>query len=156
LLAKDSRKLAAALKTQIIVVYQKIGEVMVVPADVFDITNGAVLLRIICGLFFFPHIYFKIVGNPPSALGFFQAAGFRPAMFFMRLAIIPETLAALGLTFGIYTVWAALLGAGCLAIAAIAVCTANRSVIWLWNLKGMEFPVFWTICCIVVAQLSGS
>lgn len=119
----------------------------------FDITNGAVLLRLICGLFFFPHIYFKIFGSPPPALAFFTQAGFKPPAAFMRVAIVTETIAGLGLILGIHTQWAALLAAANLAVAAVAVCFFNREVRWLWNLNGMEFPVFWMIACLVVAEL---
>lgn len=119
----------------------------------FDLTNGAVLLRLICSLFFFPHIYFKIVGNPPPALGFFQGAGFKPAGFWMRIALVVELVAAVALLFGVYTQWFALLAAASLLVAAIAVCFLNGSVKWLWNLNGMEFPLFWALCCVVVAML---
>ena len=118
-----------------------------------DFTDGAVLLRVICGLFFFPHIYFKIVGNPPPALGFFLSAGFRPAAVWMRIAMVVELPAAIGLLLGIYTQWAALVAAASLMVAAIAVCFSNRCVKWLWNLNGMEFPVFWALSCVAVAML---
>lgn len=126
---------------------------MSIAASAFDLTNGAVVLRLICGLFFFPHICFKIVGNPPPALAFFVKAGFNPPLFYMRLAVVVETVAALGLLFGIYTQWAALLAAASLTVAAVAVCFFNRSVKWLWNLGGMEFCVFWAIACVAVAML---
>lgn len=126
---------------------------MSITASAFDLSNGAVVLRLICSLFFFPHIYFKIVGNPPPALGFFKAAGFKPPVLYMRLAMVVELLAAVGLLFGIYTQWVALLAAASLTIAAIAVCFANREVRWLWNLNGMEFPLFWAIACVAVAML---
>lgn len=119
----------------------------------FDLTNGAVVLRLICGLFLFPHIWFKVSGDPPPALAFFVKAGFSPPRFYMRLAVVVETVAALGLIFGIYTQWAALLAAACLAVASAGVCFYNRSVKWLWNLGGMEFCVFWMIACIAVAML---
>jgi putative oxidoreductase len=126
---------------------------MTLSAAAFDLTNAAVVLRLICALFFFPHIYFKIFGNPPPALGFFVQAGFKPPAFYMRVALVVESVAALGLLFGIYTQWAALLAAASLMVAAIAVCFFNRSMKWLWNLGGMEFPVFWAIACVVVAML---
>jgi putative oxidoreductase len=126
---------------------------MAMTAAAFDLSNGAVVLRLICALFFVPHIYFKVVGNPPPALGFFVQAGFRPPAPYMHLATAVESAAALGLLFGIYTQWAALLGAATLSVAAVAVCFFNRSVKWLWNLGGMEFPVFWAIACIAVALL---
>lgn len=126
---------------------------MALTVSTFDLTSGAVLLRVICGLFFLPHMYFKVVGNPPPAMGFFTTAGFRPAGLFMRLALVVEALAAFGLILGILTPWAALLGALNLLIAAVAVCFFNRSVKWLWNLNGMEFPIFWALSCVVVAML---
>ncbi len=126
---------------------------MSLEVSAFNLTNGAVLLRLICGLFFIPHIYFKFAGNPPPALGFFKAAGFKPPFMFMRLASIFESVAALGLILGIYTQWSALLAAVLLAVAAVAVCFANTCVKWLWNLNGMEFPIFWSISCVIVAML---
>lgn len=126
---------------------------MISAISAFDLSNGAVVLRFVCALFFLPHIYFKIVGNPPPALGFFVQAGFRPPALYMKLATVVESIAALGLLFGVYTHWAALLGAATLTVAAVAVCFFNRSVKWLWNLGGMEFPVFWALACIAVALL---
>lgn len=119
----------------------------------FDVTDGAVLLRIICGAFFFPHIYFKLVGNPPPALAYFVQAGFRPPQVYMRLAAVTETIAGLGLVLGIYTPWAALLAAANLTVAAVSINFFNREVRWLWNLNGMEFPVFWVLACLAVAAL---
>ena len=71
----------------------------------------------------------------------------------MRLAVVVESVAGLGMFFGIYTQWSALLAASALMVAAVAVCSANRSVIWMWNKGGMEYPVFWAITCIAVALL---
>jgi putative oxidoreductase len=126
---------------------------MSMTASAFDLSNGAVVLRLICALFFFPHIYFKVAGNPPPALGFFVKAGFKSPVFYMRLAVVVESVAALGLFFAIYTQWAALLAAASLTVAAVAVCFFNGSVKWLWNLGGMEFCVFWAIACVAVAML---
>jgi len=119
----------------------------------FDLSNGAVLLRLICSLFLLPHIWFKIVGSPPPALGFFEKAGFKPAVLYMRLAVVVEVLAGLALFFGFYTQWAALFVAGVLVVSSIAICFHNRSLKWMWNLGGMEYTVFWAITCIAVALL---
>lgn len=119
----------------------------------FDLTDVAVLLRLICALFFLPHLTFKIVGRPPPALEVFTAAGFKPPMLYMRLAILVESIAALGLLLGIYTQWAALLAAAYLTVAAGALCSVNRSARWMWNLGGMEYLVFWAITCVAVAML---
>lgn len=116
----------------------------------FDFTNGVVLLRIVCGLFFLPHIFSKLAGTP---LGFFEAAGFKPAGFWMKFAMVFELLAAIALIFDIYTQWAALLAAATLLVAIIALCVFHRSVKWAWIDKGIEFPVFWMLCCMIVAML---
>lgn len=116
----------------------------------FDFTNGVVLLRIACGLFLLPHIFSKLVGVP---LGFFEAAGFRPAGFWMKLAMLCELSAATGLILDIYTQWAALLAAAILLVAVIALSIVNRSVKWAWIDKGIEYPVFWMLCCSIVAVL---
>ena len=126
---------------------------MPVFASSFDISNGAVLLRLICGLFFLPHIYFKVVGSPPPALGFFKTAGFKPAVVYMRIALVIESLAAAGLILNIYSRWFALLAVMSLSVAAIAVCFFNRSVRWLWNLNGMEYPIFWALTCLAYSML---
>jgi len=119
----------------------------------FDFSNGAVLLRLLCGLFFFPHIYMKLVGNPPPVLPFFQAAGFRPAGLWLKVAAVVELVAATALLLGIYTQWAALLAAAILLVAVIALCSANREMKWFWNGFGIEFPTFWALCCVAVAVL---
>lgn len=119
----------------------------------FDITSAPVLLRLICALFFFPHMYFKVVGSPPPAINFFIGAGFKPPGFWMLVAFVVELIASVTLFLGIYTPWAALLAAANLLVAAVAVCFFNKGFRWLWNLNGMEFPLFWAICCIVVAML---
>lgn len=119
----------------------------------FDLTSGAVVLRLICGAFFLPHIYFKIVGNPPPAIAFFVTAGYKPPALYMRVAAVVEIVAAAGLLLGIYTRWAALLAAASLLVAAVSVCSFNGCFKWLWNLNGMEFPLFWAIACIAVAMM---
>jgi hypothetical protein len=45
----------------------------------FDLTHGINILRLICGLFFIPHIYAKFF--VPEALGFFVAGHRRRARF---------------------------------------------------------------------------
>lgn len=126
---------------------------MSITPSAFDLTNGAVVLRLICALFFLPHLYFKIAGNPPPALDFFRKAGFKPPVLWMRVAVAVETITALCLLFAVYTQWAALVAAAFLATSAVAVCIVNGSAKWLWNLGGMEYCVFWCIACIALAML---
>jgi putative oxidoreductase len=115
----------------------------------FDLLNEFNILRIICGAFFIPHIYAKFF--VPQALGFFVAAKFRPAAFWMYLACVIEIVLALGLIFGVYTKYVGWLAAVHLAVAAIAVYRVTGGK-WLWNIGGFEYCVFWAICCAAVAM----
>ena len=50
----------------------------------FDLTNGVNILRLICGLFFIPHIVGKF--TEPATLNFFKAAKFNPPATWMYVA----------------------------------------------------------------------
>src|SRR5262249_61775067 len=76
-------------------------------ADKFNLLSGLVILRLICGLFFVPHLYAKFF--VPEALGFFVAAGFKPPAFYIYLACAVQTVLAIGLIFHIYTPYVAAL-----------------------------------------------
>ena len=123
----------------------------------FDLTDPIVLLRLACGLFFIPHIAGKLL-PPRPALNFFKAVRFPAPRFFMYLDAAVETLVCIGLVFGLYTVWAARLGALVLLLAAMAVWrlqVIQGKPKWLWNAGGMEFPLFWCLACLVVALAHG-
>ncbi len=114
-----------------------------------NLLNEFNILRIICGLFFIPHIYAKFY--VPAALGFFVAAGFKPPKPWMYLSCAIEIVLTLGLIFGIYTVYVAAVAAIHLAVAAVAVWKVTKGK-WLWNIGGCEYCWFWSICCVVVAM----
>jgi putative oxidoreductase len=114
----------------------------------FDLTNEFNILRLICGLFFIPHIYAKFF--VPAALGFFVAAKFKPPAFWMYVSCVIETVLAIGLIFGIYTTYVAAIACIHLLVAAGAVWKVTGK--WLWNIGGYEYCVFWAICCLVVAM----
>jgi putative oxidoreductase len=118
-------------------------------AENFDLTNGFNILRLICGLFFIPHIYAKFF--VPEALGFFVAANFKPPAFWMYTACVIETLLAIGLIFAIYPFYAAAIACLHLLVAAAAVWKVMKGK-WLWNIGGYEYCLFWAICCLVVAM----
>jgi hypothetical protein len=67
----------------------------------FDLSNGVNILRLICGLFFIPHIVGKF--TEPATLNFFKAAKFNPPATWMYVAGGIETLLTIGLVFAIYT-----------------------------------------------------
>lgn len=113
----------------------------------FDLANGYNILRIICGLFFIPHIVGKV--TEPATLGFFVKAGFKPAKTWMMVAGAVETVLTIGLVFGIYTGYVAAIAALHLAVAAAA--TYKVTGKWIWVIGGIEYCVFWALCCVVVA-----
>ena len=115
----------------------------------FSFPDGPVILRIACGAFFIPHIYAKFF--VPEALGFFVAAKFKPAAFWMYVACAIEIVVAIGLIAGILTPYVAALAAVHLLVAAVAVYNVTGGK-WLWNIGGNEYCVFWAICCAVVAM----
>lgn len=114
-----------------------------------DLIDPIVALRIICGLFFVPHIAAKIYARPVT-LGFFQAAGYRPAAFFMYLALIVETIVSAFLILGLFLPYTAWVAAIFMAVAAASVLKVSKGK-WLWNLGGCEYLVFWVAACGIVA-----
>jgi putative oxidoreductase len=115
----------------------------------FDFSNGYVILRIICGLFFIPHAIGKITQRE-GVLGFFNAAGMKPAPLFAGVSMAVEWVVSICLILGIFTPYAACAAAGFLAVAFVAVLKVSQRK-WLWNLGGAEYPLFWGICCVIVA-----
>lgn len=125
-----------------------------IPADSFDITDPAALLRLICALFFIPHMYFKVVGNPPPAIKTFIDAGYPKPLLFVKFALVVELITFTLLFLNIYTQYVALMAAGMLSVAAISVFFANgKTWVWIWAKGGKEFCVFWALCCVVVSML---
>jgi putative oxidoreductase len=115
----------------------------------FDLTNGWNILRIACGAFFVPHLVAKF-SEREFVVAFFEKVGFRPALFWVYVALGVEVLAAVGLILAIFTFYAAVLAAAFLSVAALATFRFSSGR-WLWNAGGCEYPLFWAIACIVVA-----
>jgi len=114
----------------------------------FDLTQGINILRLICGLFFIPHIYAKFF--VPEALGFFVAAKFKPPAFWMYTACVIETFLAIGLIFAVLPGFAAAIACIHMLVAAAGVYKVTGK--WLWNIGGLEYCLFWAICCLIVAM----
>jgi putative oxidoreductase len=121
------------------------------PAN-FDLTDGHNLVRIICGLFMFPHVAGKIAAGGLAApvVGFFAKAGFQPAELWVVLAALAEFGCGVALVLGICTRWAALGAAGVMAFAVFALHSV-RGFGWTWNTGGYEYPVFWGLAALSVA-----
>jgi putative oxidoreductase len=119
------------------------------PASRFDLSEPEVYFRVMCGVLYVPHILFKLNSMESSAV-FFAKAGFSPGYAFVILALVLETISAIGLTFGFFVKWTGLISAGVLAVAAYAVCV-TKGAGWLWNLGGVEYLVFWSLGSLVFA-----
>ena len=123
-----------------------------IKAENFDLSNGLNIIRIICGLFLFPHVAGKFAAGAVAAgtAGFFAKAGFHPPEVWVYIAALSETAAGVALVLGICTRFAAL---GAFVLLAIAVYSLQvvKGFGWTWNTGGYEFPVFWALMCIAIA-----
>ena len=124
------------------------GEQMSSYAQNFDLTNSINIVRLICGLFYIPHIYAKFF--VPEALGFFVAAKFNPPKAWMYVSCGIEILLSIGLIFAIFPFVAAAVSFIHLLVAAAAVWKVTNGK-WLWNIGGYEYCVFWAISSLAVA-----
>ena len=117
-------------------------------ADKFNLLNPIVDLRLICALFFIPHIVGKF--TEPATLGFFKAAKFNPPATWMYIAGAIETALAICLIFGVFTAYAGFIGFIHLLVAAAATWKVKNC--WIWVIGGVEYCVFWALCCLVVGM----
>lgn len=125
-----------------------------IPAESFDLTSAEVILRLTCALFLLPHMYFKIIGNPPPGVKTFADAGYPSPLLVMRFTFVAEVITFTMLFFNIYTQYAALILAIMLSVAAASVFFANgKKWIWIWAKGGKEFCVFWALCCVVLSMM---
>ena len=115
----------------------------------FDLTNGFNVLRIACGLFLVPHLFVKF-RNQDFVKGFMANAGLNPPVVWLYAAFAVEIVATIGLVLDIYTTYAATLTGAFLLVAAYASWRVSKGK-WMWNFGGAEYPLFWAICCFVVA-----
>lgn len=122
---------------------------MVTTNELFDLTNAAVLLRILCGAFYIPHAHFKIT-KFAGAAEFFASKGFAPGKLFVSLGLALDVICAIGLIFGLYTKWVALVSVAWMLMCAVA---SAKSKQWLWVAGGAEYPVFWGLTSAIVALM---
>ena len=122
------------------------------PAN-FDLTKMENIVRIACGVFYFPHVVGKFAAfgvlNPPT-VKFFAAAGMTPPEAWVYFAAICELAVAISLTLGICTRFASLGSAALMAVAVYSL-QVVKGFGWTWNTGGYEYPVFWGICSLAVA-----
>jgi putative oxidoreductase len=116
----------------------------------FDLTDGFNILRIVCGLFFIPHLVVKF-RNQDFVKDFMTKVGLRPPIAWLYAAFVIETISTVGLVLNLYTAYVALLAGAFLLVAAWASWKISDGK-WIWNFGGGEYPLFWAICCFVVAM----
>ncbi|NSL21210.1 DoxX family protein [Agrobacterium tumefaciens] len=106
-------------------------------------------LRILCGIWFIPHLIGKGLHYDKAALTF-AAVGFKPGKLFVGVTMAMEAAAAIGMAFSIYPRIAGVLGAFVLFGAGYAVVRIN-GFNWRWQKMGPEYPVFWALICLLTA-----
>ena len=119
-------------------------------ASQFNLLDGTVILRLICALFFIPHVVGKF--TEPATLNFFKAAKFNPPATWMYIAGSIETVLTILLVLGIYTPYVALIAAFHLFVAGAATWKVTKK--WIWVIGGIEYCVFWMLTCVVLAMLT--
>ena len=115
----------------------------------FDPADPLLPIRVMAGLFYAPHILFKLNAMAGSA-AFFAKAGLHPPMLFLGMALLAETVCLVGFTFGILVKWVGLVSAGVMGFAVYAT-IVTKGPGWLWNLGGVEYLVFWGVTSLALA-----
>lgn len=109
--------------------------------------DALTVLRILCGIWFLPHVIGKL-RNLDRAAPTFEKVGLRPGRLFVFLTVGMEILAGIGLVTGIFEKIAAALAVLVLAGASYAVVKLN-GLNWRWQKQGPEYMIFWACACIV-------
>jgi putative oxidoreductase len=123
----------------------------------FDLTKGSNVLRIAAGAFMFPHFAgkFAAIGTltlKAGTIGFFAKAGLAPAEVWVYLAAAAELTVGIFLVLGLCTRYAALGAAAILGVAVYALQVVKGFSGWTWNTGGYEYPVFWALVCVAIAN----
>lgn len=106
-------------------------------------------LRVICGLFLIPHLVVKFQSQE-FVKGFMAEAGLKPPVVWLYCAFAVEIVTGIGLIFDIYARLAAIVAGVFLLVASYASWRVSKGK-WMWNFGGAEYPLFWAICCFIVA-----
>lgn len=105
------------------------------------------ILRVLCGIWFLPHVIGK-VRHIDRAAQTFAKAGFRPPRAFVVVTVACELAAASGLISGYEARPAAALAVIVLLGAAYAVLRINGWN-WRWQRQGPEYMLFWALACLL-------
>lgn len=113
------------------------------------VESGLDWLRVLCGAFLVPHLVVKFK-NQEFVRGFMAEAGLKPPAAWLYAAFAIEIVATIGLLLDFYARYAAILAGVFLLVAAYASWRVSKGK-WMWNFGGAEYPLFWAICCFIVA-----
>ncbi len=111
--------------------------------------SGMDYLRVLSAVFLFPHLVVKFQSQD-FVKGFLEQAGLRPPVAWLYASFVIEIVAMLGLLLDIYTRYVATLAGVFLVVAAWASWRVSKGK-WMWNFGGAEYPLFWAICCFIIA-----
>jgi putative oxidoreductase len=106
-------------------------------------------LRILCGAFLVPHLVVKFQSQD-FVKGFMSQAGLNPPVAWLYASFVIEIVAVIGLLFDLYTFYVAILAGVFLVVASWASWKVSQGK-WMWNFGGAEYPLFWAVCCFIVA-----
>ena len=111
--------------------------------------SGIDYLRVLCAVFLLPHLVVKFQSQE-FVKGFMDQAGLRPPILWLYASFAIEIAASIGLLLNIYARYAAILAGLFLVVASWASWRVSKGK-WMWNFGGAEYPLFWALCCFIVA-----
>jgi putative oxidoreductase len=118
--------------------------------QIFDLTNEFNILRLICGLFLLPHLFAKAT-DLPLTYKIYDDYRLYPVKLWVFACMATELVCSIGMVFALDTRYVASIEAVFLLVATGAVWRHSAGK-WLWQIGGLEYCLFWAICCIVVAM----
>lgn len=99
------------------------------------------LIRIVAGLSLVPHGYPKLFVDPARSAAFLEQSGYRPGMFWAILLGCTEVFGGLLLAAGFLTRLACIP----VFIFLLTAIAYHWQFGFLWNNRGIEYPLFWAI-----------
>jgi uncharacterized membrane protein YphA (DoxX/SURF4 family) len=118
--------------------------------QIFDLTNEFNILRLICGLFLLPHLFAKAT-DLPLTYKIYDDYRLYPVKLWVFACMTVEVICSIGMVFALHTRYVASVEAVFLLVAAWASWRHSAGK-WLWQIGGLEYCLFWAICCVVVAM----
>jgi putative oxidoreductase len=82
-----------------------------------------------------------------------EKAGLKPPIAWLYASFAVEIVCSICLVLDLYTRQVAVVAGVFLLVASWASWRVSGGK-WMWNFGGAEFPLFWAICCFIVAAQS--